>query len=53
MIAVNVLGDLLENVSLNLQFHYTFAHSPSTTTFLVLMATLTPSGISSNSSEWL
>lgn len=27
--------------------------SPSTTTFLVLMVTLTPSGISSSSSEWL
>jgi hypothetical protein len=27
--------------------------APSTTTFLVLMVTLTPSGISSNSSEWL
>ncbi len=28
-------------------------YPPSTTTFLVLMVTLTPSGISSNSSEWL
>jgi hypothetical protein len=28
-------------------------HLPSTTTFLVLMVTLTPSGTSSSSSEWL
>jgi hypothetical protein len=28
-------------------------NSPSTRTFLVLMVTLTPSGTSSNSSEWL
>jgi hypothetical protein len=33
--------------------NFAIVHPPSTTTFLVLMETLTPSGISSNSSEWL
>lgn len=54
LFAFNVLGDLSKLLACHSQpCSLALAHSPSTTTFLVLMETLTPSGISSSSSEWL
>lgn len=52
-IAIGLLGDLLEMSVLDSLCVFYRAHSPSTRTFLFLMATLTPSGMASSSSEWL